>query len=136
MSKQHRIYVLLAIIFAATLIFAINGIPFVRYAQALPIVVEYTYGSGDSSPRSVPGCSEVGINGATAQLGTILGDTRIYWEPNLSSFIGNLSISQGQTYWVIGRTAASDWFQIVIACDVVWVPAGTIAFSGDVAVVE
>lgn len=135
MSRHHRVYLLLAIIFAATFVFAINGMPFVRYAQALPEVVQYTYSSGDD-PSGVPGCSGIGIDGVTARLGTILGDTRIYWEPNLSSFIGNLTVTQGQTYWVVGRTAASDWFQIVIACDLVWVPAGTISFSGDVAIVE
>lgn len=82
-------------------------------------------GSDDGTGNSAAACLDIDL--ASATLVTLLVDTPIFWEPNPGSFILDLEVLAGQSFFSLGASADGEFIEIAIACTTVWIPVGSVA---------
>ncbi len=72
-----------------------------------------------------PGCEHWLPLTANAAVGRFTADAPTYWAPGQPTE-PPITIPAGKTAWVLGMDAGGDYYQIVWACDTLWVPASAI----------
>jgi hypothetical protein len=130
MTTKFRVGIFITILLLATIVFTVSGLPYLRLSVALA-QDGGDYGSDDDDGGG-PGFDDCGgIFVGEAVVGLITSSTGIYWEPNSSSQILGLTLPAGKTFWALGYDSTGEFVQIVIACNLVWVPSGTIGPAPD-----
>ena len=74
---------------------------------------------------SAPGCDAYVNMTPNAAVGRFTADAPTYWAPG-ELIDPQVTIPAGKTAWVLGMDASGSYYQIVWACDTLWVPASTI----------
>lgn len=97
------------------------GNPFGRLSVAMAQTDPY----GADSDR----CDN-GVNLDDAVVGTLIAGTSLFFAPDENSAT-IYSVEQGQTFWVVDQDETGAWFQIVLACDLFWVPADLVTSTAD-----
>ena len=72
-----------------------------------------------------PGCDAFVEMTPNAVVGRFTADAPIYWAPG-EPVAPQVTIPAGKTAWVLGMDASGSYYQIVWACDKLWVPANTL----------
>jgi|GEM_PF-4958751 len=72
-----------------------------------------------------PGCDAFLPLTADAVVGRFVQDAPLYWAPG-ELIDPRVTIPAGKTAWVLGRDASGHYYQIIWACDKLWVPAETL----------
>ena len=75
---------------------------------------------------SAPGCDAYVNMTPNAAVGRFTADAPTYWAPG-ELIDPPVTISAGKTAWVLGMDASGSYYQIIWACDKLWVPANAIA---------
>ena len=72
-----------------------------------------------------PGCDTYVSMTPNAAVGRFTADAPTYWAPG-KLVDPQVTIPAGKTAWVLGMDAGGNYYQIVWACDKLWVPVSTI----------
>jgi hypothetical protein len=123
MTTKFRIAVFVTILLVATIVFTVSGLPYLRLSLALAQDGD-GYGEDDDGGPGFSDCGGIFVDRAV--VGALVADSAIYWEPDASSQIVGLSLPAGKSFWALGHDASGKFVQIVIACNLVWVPASVI----------
>lgn len=76
-----------------------------------------------NSPVTVAGCDTHMYLPSWAVVGAFLSDTQTYWAPDLSKATSPpIVIPAGKTAWVLGQDSGKQFYKIIWACSMLWVP--------------
>lgn len=78
----------------------------------------------------VPGCDLAMAMPANSVVGTFVADARLHWSPG-AAIEPALTLEAGKSVWVLGLDASGMYYKIILACDYLWVPVGTIGPNYD-----
>lgn len=79
---------------------------------------------------ALPGCDVLLPIPSTAVVGSFVADAPVYWQPgDLTNPL--VTISAGNTAWVLGQDASGQYYKIIWVCDLVWVPKATMGPNYD-----
>jgi len=77
-----------------------------------------------------PGCDQYMAITSTSVGGAFVADAPVYSTPG-TLVSPAVTISAGNTAWVLGKDASGQYYKIVWACDYLWVPVGTLGPNPD-----
>jgi len=77
---------------------------------------------------SLTGCEPSLTSGAV--VGEIKENTSAYWGPSLDAETDTV-LEIGKTWWVLGTDESGSWYQLLVSCEPVWVPASVMGPNFD-----
>ena len=77
-----------------------------------------------------PGCDSFMYMTPNAAVGRFTADAPTYWAPGQPT-APQVTIPAGKTAWVLGMDASGAYYQIIWACDLLWVPVETMGPNYD-----
>lgn len=86
------------------------------------LVIDYTCPPGE---ETAPGCDLMMPVPADAANGLFIADAPLLWGPGDGKSTG-LTVEAGKTYLVTGQDATGHYRQIMLGCNLLWVPAGAV----------
>jgi hypothetical protein len=92
--------------------------------------VHFTCDGDDYGVASIPGCDQFMPISAASVVGTFVLDAPLYWAPG-ELVAPYTTVPAGNTAWVLGTDATGAYYNIVWACDVLYVPRGTMGPNFD-----
>lgn len=100
-------------------------------AQSMVLADTATTPVDCTGEASVPGCDTLmALNGAV--VGRFVTDTRAYYDPSANTLIvPAIDISAGKTLYVFGEDSTHSYNKVLLQCQYVWVPIGTVGPNPD-----